>query len=210
MIATGAATDAIIAFLAHQHVEGSATTYGVVTVATHNGVGPVVAGQSVIVGRTGEVLECGDIHGIRFIVHIMIISIPLNLNLVTLGITAGVGMGCQVSRNSAHRTCIGQCIRIRIGTAISSISNTVCCGATIQFVSTVATFQRVTAQAAYQLVIACEAFKSVSAIIAVQVVVVSRTGSVLEVGNRVALGMTAGGRTSCAYRNGNASVRVGI
>ena len=181
MIPASSTTDVIIALLAHQDIHGSTTTDGVITVTTHDRVHPVVAGQPVIVHGPFEVLECGNIQRIGILIHIMIKSIPLNLNLITLGITAGVGMGRQVRRNTGARTCIGQCICIRISTTIIIFFSIGCCGATIQLVSTSTAFQRVVTLVAEQVVVAAETPDHVGSPATGNHVVVHGTLNVLDV-----------------------------
>ena len=62
------------------------------------------------------------------------------------------------------------------------------------------------------LIIPCETFEGIFSAVSltVQVVIMSRTGSVLEAGNRVALGVSAGDRTFPVCINGNSDTPVRI
>ena len=119
----------------------------------------------------------------------------------------------------AYELRIGQGIRCTIATIRSftisdgnSIPGILCC-TTVHLIGAGSTFYGIAACTANYLIIACETFEGIfssSVILTVQVVIMCRTGSVLEIGNRIALGMTAGGRACPVCINGNSDAPVRI
>ena len=166
LVRTGAALDRVVAVAAKQRVIARAAADQVIAVAT---VDPVIA------RRPGQrVIERGSDHALDVGQHI------------ALGIAAGVGRAIEMHVHPVERSGIAD--RVETGAAIDDIA----AGAADDQIVAIAAVQHIRATAADQRVIARTAVQRVVAVAAGQAVVEIRADDVLDVDQRIALGIAAG------------------